>query len=139
MYVSAPENRLLKEVFELDKSLFHDGHKSWYSFVHNSLQTLSITESTVQSFGISEMISNKYLSDINEEFILLRHQVQDNKVTLFQKLIHSSLYILICFWPFKSNNERTSKFRISAHDLLIERGRYFRPRVPREKKTLYKQ
>ena len=25
--------------------------------------------------------------------------------------------------------------RISAHDLLIERGRYFRPRIPRESRT----
>ena len=129
------KNRLLKEVFELDKSLFHDGQKSWYSFVYNSLQKLSITESSVQTCDVSEMISSKYLSVINKELILLRHRVQDNKLNTFSKLYSQfSLQTYLSFGLSKVTTKELSKLRISAHDLLIERGRYFRPRVPREKR-----
>ena len=113
-----PENRLFKEVFELDKSLFHDGHKSWYSFVHNLLQKLSITESTVQTCDVSEMISNKYMSVINKELILLRHQVQDNKLNTFSKLyLQFSLQTYLSFGLSKATTKELSKLRISAHDL----------------------
>ena len=55
-----PEDRLLKELSELDKSLFHDGYKfvkicqicqfvkSWYSFIQTSIQKFSTSESEVQ-------------------------------------------------------------------------------------------
>jgi hypothetical protein len=32
-----PSDRLLGEVYEVDKSLFIDGHRSWQKFIHNSL------------------------------------------------------------------------------------------------------
>ena len=81
-----PEDRLLKEVFELDKSLFHDGYKSWCSFIQTSTQKFSTSESEVQSNDMSETISNKYEFDINEELSLLRNQVYDNKLNTFSKI-----------------------------------------------------
>ena len=33
-----PSDRLLGEVYKVDKSLFIDGHRSWQKFIHNSLQ-----------------------------------------------------------------------------------------------------
>ena len=62
-----PEDRLLKEVFEIDKSLFHDGYKSWYSFIQTSIQKFSTNELEVQFNDMSEIISNKYESGINKE------------------------------------------------------------------------
>ena len=38
-----PSDRLLGEVYKVDKSLFIDGHRSWQKFIHNSLQNLNLT------------------------------------------------------------------------------------------------
>ena len=43
-----------------------------------SIQKFSTSESEVQSNDMSEIISNKYESDINKELSLLRNQVHDN-------------------------------------------------------------
>ena len=61
-----PEDRLLKEVFELDKTLCQDGYKSSYSCIRNFMQRFSTTEQEMQSCDISEIISTKYLSDMNK-------------------------------------------------------------------------
>ena len=44
-----------------------------------------------------------------------------------------SLQTYLSFGLSKVATKELSKLRISAQDLLISRGRYFRPRVPREK------
>lgn len=130
-----PEGRLLKEVFQLDKNLFHDGYKSWYSFIHNSIHRLPVTESEAQSCDMSEIISNQYLSNLNKELSLLNNQVQDNKLNTFSKIYTQfSLQNYLSFGLPKTTTKELSKLRISAHDLLIERGRYFRPQIPRNKR-----
>ncbi len=40
----------------------------------------------------------------------------------------------ILSFGIKKSIPRITKLRISAHDLLIERGRYFRPKIPREQR-----
>lgn len=128
-----PDNRLIKEVFELDKSLFHDGYRSWYSLIQTSMDKLSLTESDAQSRNIYKIISSKYISNINKELTVLRNQVNENKLNTFSKIYSQfSLQNYLAFGLPKSKTKELSKLRISSHDLLIERGRYFRPKVPRE-------
>ncbi|MEW8548168.1 MAG: reverse transcriptase domain-containing protein, partial [Candidatus Thiodiazotropha sp.] len=128
-----PDNRLLKEVFELDKSLFHDGYRSWYSSMQTSMEKMSITDLDAQSSNISKIISSKYSSRINKELTVLRNQVHDNKLNTFSQIYTQfSLQNYLTFGLPKSKTKELSKLRISSHDLLIERGRYFRPKVPRE-------
>ena len=81
-----PEDRLLKEVFELDKTLCQDGYKSWYSCIRNFMQRFSTTEQEMQSCDMSEIISTKYLSDMNKELSRLKHHVQDNKLNTFSSI-----------------------------------------------------
>ena len=128
-----PEDRLLKEVFELDKNLFQNGYKSWYSCIHNFMLKFSVSESEAQTCTMSDIISTKYKCDLNTELSSLRRQIQDNKLYTFSHIYSNfSLQDYLSFGLPKDKTRELAKLRISAHDLLIERGRYFRPRIPRE-------
>ena len=78
-----PEDRLLKEVFEVDKNLFQNGYKSWYSCIHNFMQKFSVSESEAQTCTMSDIISTRYKCDMNIELSSLRRQIQDNKLFTF--------------------------------------------------------
>ena len=84
---------------------------------------------------MSEIISNKYESDINKELSLLRNQVHDNKLNTFPKIYSNfSLQKYLSFGLPKAKTKELSKLRVSAHELLIERSCYFKPQVTREKR-----
>ena len=98
-----PEDRLLNEVFELDKTLCQAGYKSWYSCIRNFMQRFSTTEQEMQSCDMSEVISTKYLSDMNKELSRLKNHVQDNKLNTFSSIyIHFFFFAkLSIIWAFK--------------------------------------
>lgn len=130
-----PEDRLLKEVFEVDKGLFEGGYKSWYSSTQSLLQKFSTTEQEVLSNDMSEIISCTYRTNLNKELTRLRNQPHDNKLVTFSNIYTQfSVQNYLSFGLPKSKTKQLSKLRISAHDLLVERGRYFRPQIPREKR-----
>ena len=73
---------------------------------------------------MSEIISTKYLSDMNKELSRLKNHVQDNKLNTFSSIYTQfSLQNYVSFGLLKSKTRELSKLRISAYDLLIERGR----------------
>ena len=37
----------LKEAYEYDKSLHHEGNKSWYSSIQNSMHKLNVSETNM--------------------------------------------------------------------------------------------
>ena len=87
----------------------------------------------MQSCDMSEIISIKYLSDMNKELSILKNHVQDNKLNTFSSIYTQfSLQNYLSFGLSKTKTRELSKLRIRAHDLLIERVRYFRPRILRE-------
>ena len=88
---------VLKEVYEIDKSLHHEGYRSWYSFIQNSMHKLNVRENT------------------------------------YSKLYDRLQFYLLFGFP-KSLTKELTKNRISVRDLLIERGRYFRLKIPREQR-----
>ena len=81
-----PSDRLLGEVYEEDKSLFIDGHRSWQKFIHNSLQNLN---STSLDFDINKI--NQLLTDQHSKVILKNYNIY-----LFKNMIinYFSLQIL---------------------------------------------
>ena len=90
---------------------------------------------------MSDIISTKYKCDLNTELSSLRRQIQDNKLYTFSNIYSNfTLQDYLSFGLPKDKTRELAKLRISAHDLLIERGRYFRPRIPRESRlcTSYK-
>ena len=39
-----PAAQFLKEIYEVDKSLHHEGYRGGYSFIQNSMHTLNVSE-----------------------------------------------------------------------------------------------
>ena len=81
-----PDDLLLKEAFELDKTLFQDGYKSWYSCIHNFMQKFSITEAELKANNISDILSARYSIDMNNELSCLRAQPHANKLRTFSNI-----------------------------------------------------
>ena len=82
---------------------------------------------------VSHNVSKKYCSDIYEDVNLFKRQINDNKLYTYSKIYDSfCLQSYSSFGFTKSLTKELTKIRISAHDLLIERGCYFKPRIPRE-------
>ena len=74
-------------------------------------------------------------SDIYEEINLFKRQINDKKLHTYSKIFASfCLQSCLSFGLRKSLTKELTKIKINAHDLLIERGRYFRPRIPREQR-----
>ena len=66
---------------------------------------------------------------------LFKRQINDNKLHSYSKIYDSfCLQSYLSFGLPKSLTKELTKIRISAHDLLIDHGRYFRPRIPREQR-----
>ena len=66
---------------------------------------------------------------------LFKRQINDDKLHTYSKINDSfCLQSYSSFGLPKSLTKELTKIRISANDLLIERGRYFRPRIPREQR-----
>ena len=120
-FISALSSPLLREAFKLDKTLFQDGYKSWYSSIHNFMQNFLITEAEVKASNISDILSARYSIDMNNELSLLRAQSHVNKLHTFSNIY--SDFSLQKYLSFGLPNDKTkglSKLRISAHDLLVE-------------------
>ena len=118
-----PKDRLLKEIFELDKCLFRDGYKSWYSFIQ-----LKYKNSQLVNEKYSLTTCQKYESDINKELSLLRNQVHDNKLNTFSKLYSNfSLPKYLSFGLPKAKTKELSKLRLSAK--CIANRRYNMQRI----------
>ena len=64
----------------------------------------------------------------------------DSKLKLYSYILsfddnHDTIPTYLEFNLKQSKTSIITKFRISAHTLNIEKGRYTRPKVPREKRT----
>lgn len=119
----------------MDKSLPLQGYRSWFSFINNTMLHLSIDENDLDNLDISQTVSDKFSSDLSNELNTLKSKINDNKLHTYSNLYDQfSLQNYLSFGLPKSITKDLSKIRISAHDLLIERGRYFRPRMAREER-----
>ena len=128
--IELPTTRLLKEVFEVDKSLHAGGHRSSYSYYHKVMSELNIQD--LDEANVPQSILERYTKEVKTQ---LTSFTVDNKLHTYSKLYdeYSHQTYLIYAIP-KSVTKELAKLRISAHDLLIERGRYFRPKLPREQR-----
>ena len=42
-----PATHFLKEVYEVNKSLHHEGYRGWYSIIQNSMHNLNVSETNL--------------------------------------------------------------------------------------------
>lgn len=122
---------LLPNALSLSKELFENGKHSWYSSIDALLSYLDINIKTLfqPKLNIKKFIFNKL--KIKYEFIWHQELFRDNPTEgkgnklrtyrLFKNIFKFENYLIIGNYDQRKS---LTKFRISAHDLEIERGRY---------------
>ena len=130
--IKLPSNRLVKEAYEVDRGLFNDGQKSWYSFIYNTSKKMKVNISNMSEKVTSKIVNDYYDNYIKEQLTIFKKPETDSKLTTFAN----------CYKEFKIQKyldlnlpknlvRHLSKLRISAHTLMIEKGRYCRPKIQR--------
>lgn len=129
-----PSDRLLSETYKLDHSLYTDGHRSWHKFISNSIEKYNLTDNNLNLKNLKENINNQHSNNTLHNLEKLRSIEQDNKLHFYAN-IYSEEFKLQNYLSYKCSPNITrnlTKLRISSHPLLIEKGRYFRPKIKRE-------
>lgn len=134
-----PSDRLLSEVYKLDKSLHTDGHRSWYKFIENTLNKYKFTDDNLNLKNLKEEIRKQFTKYILQKIKCLSTIESDNKLHFYSN-IYSNEFEIQSYLSYKIPNIITrnlTKLRISSHPLLIEKGRYFRPKLERENRLCF--
>lgn len=127
-----PSNRLVKEAFEVDRGLFNEKRKSWHSFIFNSAKNFKKDISKISEKEIPTIINNYYVNSINEQLNNLQKPDTDSKLNTFASCYKDfKLQSYLDFNLPKNKVKFLTKLRISAHILHIEKGRYSKPKLPR--------
>ena len=124
-----PATRLLKEAFEVNRALHTGGHRSYYQ---KEMSELNIQ--VLEEIDISQTILDQCTKEIKTQLTSFN---DENKLytNTYSKLYNTYTYqTYITFDVPKSLTRELTKLRISAHDLMIERGRYFRTKLPHDQR-----
>ena len=136
-------NPLLKEAYELNKSLHNDGFHSWYTFALNIFKETGLN---AKDFETCDKPYNKIKYSLKMKFKQISHEFYTKKLlNKLSSITDSSklfLYgqikteIKIENYLLKESNFKTrqliSKLRVSDHNLEVEMGRY--KNVPRDQR-----
>jgi hypothetical protein len=132
MLENEPSN-LLKSAYEEYKSFYRSGHTdTWYSTGNFFCKTLNIDMNLSKTFGrnkfkneLRKTLKHKYLSYWNN---IKQNQGESGKFSTYFKF--KTRFTTEKYFELKNivNRSIVAKFRISAHRLRIETGRYERIR-----------
>ena len=145
--INLDNDRLLKSAYLSEMQLYSKGHCTWINFIEKVLEISGIknlwqNQSNVSTTGKLNIDIHSVKAKIVDSITQLYCADEFKRITCNSKL---RLYK-----EFKSNYDIENyvniynvplhfrklycSFRLSCHDLEIERGRYARPRVPPEKR-----
>lgn len=126
-------DRFLHEVFEVDKALFDEGHRSWFAFIDSSLKKFKLDKDDINIKTLLASFNDCYEENINKKLEDLSLKEHDNKLFFFSNIYqHFQIQDYLSFNLPNSLTNNLTKLRISAHQLLVEKGRYFRPKIERK-------
>ena len=118
----------------LDRVFFQEGHKSWFSFIYSSAKKYKINLPNFSINEIPKMIAD-FLQEIDgsDQLEIFSNINVDSKLNTFAKCYKEfNLQKYLDFNLPKSLVKNLTKLRITAHTLLIAKGRYRRPKLPRD-------
>jgi len=126
---------LLQEAYQCSKNLHADHHNSWYATTDKILKLFNIDDKCkfLTSCRFKTMSKIKIKSKYLEDWKNSRTSYQDGKLhsyCFFKDIFSPEKYLQIV--NNRDHRRAISRFRISAHKLEIELGRYNRPKTPRE-------
>ena len=133
-----PENKLVKQSFNMIKNLHQCGFKTWLEKVENILKEANMGPLQDQDYlenkagnlkhiynsvkqALYDDFTNSWPTEINE------YPKMRTYVTFKQELRMETYLLEIKDFKLR---RLLSRFRLSSHDLEIERGRYLKPPVP---------
>ena len=137
-------NPLLKEAFSLAQSLDLTGTYSWYTYAKNIVKETNVDLNILSTCKDIKDV-NKIKNDIK---LKMKNRYEDLIQNKFQNIDDKSKFFLykklkkdykLEYYLNTSNfqiRRLITKFRISDHSLLIEKGRYFK--IPREERLCHK-
>ena len=110
-------------------------HKSWFSFIDSSAEKYKINLPNFSINEIPKIIADFYKKLVEDQLEIFSNIDIDSKLNTFAKCYKKfNLQKYLDFNLPKSLAKNLIKLRISAHTLLIEKGRYRRPKLPRDLK-----
>lgn len=93
---------------------------------------MKIDISKLSTDDISKIVNNYYKKSVEDQLKIFKNQTTDSKLNTFANCYNEfSLQSYLDLNLSKSIVKNLTKLRISAHTLLIEKGRYFRPKLCR--------
>jgi hypothetical protein len=93
---------------------------------------MKIDISKLSTDDISKIVNNYYNKSVEDQLTISKNQTTDSKLNTFANCYNKfSLQSYLDLMLSKSIVKNLTKSRISAHTLLIEKGRYFRPKLCR--------
>lgn len=129
-------NNLLKEAIQLSSAMNKNNHESWVGCIHKifkylKLEYIFINENKYKTnFIVNKVKENltiifkkQWLNKINS-INGTRKKSSGNKLRTYKKFKNNFAFENYLHIGSKSNRQIITKFRVSAHDLEIERGRY---------------
>jgi hypothetical protein len=140
---SMPEESMAKKSFMENKRLMHSDSTCWLKNLHNVFIHCNenVTWNRIMngehvnrkdvglyiSGKLKEMYKNQWIKAINIEYPNGRDGNKLRTYSKFKKEFKIENYIMIC----KNKSERSAfcKLRISAHRLMFETGRHYRPKL----------
>ena len=130
---NSTENSLLKAAYVCSIEYDRQGCKTWYTGFKKILNDINMNENEAFNLSKSEILQKcktEYVKHWRND--ITRAEAKLNLYSEFKQYICLENY-LIDIKNFKYRQAIT-KLRISAHQLEVERGRYFRPIVPRDQR-----
>lgn len=133
IHISKSENSLLADAFVESKELFSQNKHCWYACMHVLAQyfNLKIENITKSKINLKKYILNRLKPKYNELwkkdiFDDNRNTSQGNKLRTYRLFKNNFIGCIEPYLSISSPRERNllTKFRISAHKLEIETGRY---------------
>ena len=128
-----PNNSILHIYFITDQKLFKDKSKSWFSNLAriNYLSNIH-NEEPIAYTSFVQHLKDYFVNQTECQLNKIRNDVTDSKLVLFSNVLDmKGIPNYLKLFSDKAITREISKFRMSAHYLNIERGRYTKSMTPR--------
>lgn len=125
-------NELLKQSYSLAKSLHYKGIQTWYTSAIYMMKILNLDISSCRNLSESQLI-NIVKKNLIKGFKKYWDQERDKNILDGKLDTYFSIKTDFCLEPYLMVEQfqlrkAISKLRISSHNLLIEAGRYTKPK-----------